>query len=54
MLHSFEIDKTLECLESEGDIVIASVCMSVRLSVLLSPPKPLDGIQPNLVCKLPT
>ena len=34
----------------EGDIVIASV----RLSVMLSPPKPLDEIQPNLVCELLT
>ena len=35
-------------LKSEGDIVIASV----RLSVMVSPPKPLDEIQPNLVCEL--
>ena len=35
-------------LKSEGDIVIASV----RLSVMLSPPKPLDENQPNLVCEL--
>ena len=27
---------------------------SVRLSVMLSPPKPLDEIQPNLVCGLLT
>ena len=27
---------------------------SVRLSVTLSPPKPLDEIQPNLVCELLT
>ena len=27
---------------------------SVRLSVMLSPPKPLDEIQPNLVCELLT
>ena len=32
------------------DIVIASI----RLSVMLSPPKPLDEIQPNLVCELLT
>ena len=33
-----------------GDVVIASV----RLSVMLSPPKPLDRIQPNLVSGLLT
>ena len=27
---------------------------SVRSSVMLSPPKPLDEIQPNLVCELLT
>ena len=27
---------------------------SIRLSVMLSPPKPLDEIQPNLVCELLT
>ena len=27
---------------------------SVRLSVMLSPPKPLEEIQPNLVCELLT
>ena len=31
-----------------------SVCSSVRPSVMLSPPKPLDEIQPNLVCELLT
>ena len=31
-----------------------SVCPSVRPSVTLSPPKPLDEIQPNLVCELLT
>ena len=31
-----------------------SVCPSVRPSVTLSPPKPLDEIQPNLVCGLLT
>ena len=35
-----------------------SVCPSVHpsfgLSVMLSPPKPLDEIQPNLVCELLT
>ena len=31
-----------------------SVRLSVRLSVTLSPPKPLDEIQPNLVCGLLT
>ena len=36
--------------KSEGDIVITSV----RPSVMLSPPKPLDKIQPNLVCELLT
>ena len=35
-------------LKSEGDIVIASV----RLSIMHSPPKPLYEIQPNLVCEL--
>ena len=50
--------------KTEGDIVIASVrlsvrlsvrpsvCPSVRLSVMLSPPKPLNEIQPNMVCEL--
>ena len=28
--------------------------LSIRLSVMLSPPKPLDQIQPNLVCELLT
>ena len=41
-------------LKSEGDIVIASVRLSVRPSVMLSPPKPLDKIKPNLVCELLT
>ena len=36
--------------KSVGNIVIASV----RLSVMLSPPKPLDRIQPNLVSGLLT
>ena len=31
-----------------------SVRPSVRLSVTLSPPKPLDEIQPNFVCELLT
>ena len=31
-----------------------SVRPSVRLSVTLSPPKPFDEIQPNLVCELLT
>ena len=31
-----------------------SVCPSARPSVMLSPPKPLDEIQPNLVCELLT
>ena len=34
-------------LKSEGDIIIATV----RLSGMLSPPKPSDEIQPNLVCE---
>ena len=34
--------------------ICASVCPSVRLSVTLSPPKPFDEIQPNLVCELVT
>ena len=34
--------------------VCLSVRSSVRLSVMLSPPKPLDEIQPNLVCELLT
>ena len=37
--------------KSVGDIVIASVHLSIRL---LSPPKPLDRIQPNLVSGLLT
>ena len=41
-------------LKSEGDIVIASVRPSVCPSVMPSPPKPLDEIQPNLVCELLT
>ena len=41
-------------LKREGDIVIASVRLSVRPSVMLSPPKPLDEIQPNLVSELLT
>ena len=36
------------------DIVIPSVRLSVCLSVMLSPPKPLDRIQPNLVSGLLT
>ena len=40
--------------KSEGDIVIASVRLSVRPSAMLSPPKPLDEIQPNLMCELLT
>ena len=40
--------------KNEGDIVIASVCPSVRPSVMLSPPKPLGKIQPNLVYELLT
>ena len=36
--------------KSDGDIAIASVPLYVRPSVTLSPPKPLDEIQPNLVC----
>ena len=36
--------------KSEGDIVNASV----RLSVTLSPPKPVDKIQPTLGCELLT
>ena len=41
-------------LKSDGDIAIASVRPSVCPSVTLSPPKPLDEIQPNLVCELLT
>ena len=40
--------------KSVGDIVIASVRLSVGLSDMLSPPKPLDRIQPNLVSGLLT
>ena len=36
------------------DIVIASVRLSVRLPFMLSPPKPLNEIQPDLVCELLT
>ena len=35
--------------KSEGDIVIAFVSPS---AVMISPPKPLDEIQPNLRCEL--
>ena len=45
---------TLFFKKSEGDIVIASVRPSVCPFVMLSPPKPLDEIQPNLVCELLT
>ena len=41
-------------LKSEGEIAIASVRPYIRLSVMLSPPKPFDEIQPNLVCELLT
>ena len=45
-------------LKSEGDIVKASILPSVfpsvRPFVMLSPPKPLGEIQPNLVCELLT
>ena len=39
--------------KSEGDIVIVSVRPFFSLSIMLSP-KPLDEIQPNLVCELLT
>ena len=38
--------------KSIRDIVIASIRLSVRLSVMLSPSKPLDRIKPNLVSGL--
>ena len=38
--------------KSKEDIVISP--LSVHLSVMLSPPKPLDEIQPNLVSELLT
>ena len=38
----------------KGYIVIASVHRSVCLSFMLSPPKPFDEIQPNLVCEFLT
>ena len=43
-------------LEKASGILLSppSVCPSVRLSVMLSPPKPLDRIQPNLVSGLLT
>ena len=41
-------------LKSEWDIVIAPIRPSVWVSVMLSPPKPLDEIQPNLACELLT
>ena len=45
-------------LKKRRDIVIASVRLCVRYavcaSVMLSPPKPLDEIQPDLVCELLT
>ena len=40
--------------KSKGDIVFSSVCLSVRPPVITSPHKPLDEIQPNLVCELLT
>ena len=42
--------------EKASEILLSppSVCPSVRLSVMLSPPKPLDRIQPNLVSGLLT
>ena len=39
---------------SDGNIAISSVCPSVHPSVMLSTPKSLDVIQPNLVCELLT
>ena len=38
---------------SDGHIVNASFCSSVRPSFTLSPPKPLGGIQPNLLHGFP-
>ena len=40
--------------KSVGDIAITSMRPSVCPSITLSPPKPLDEIQPNLVCELLT
>ena len=58
-LHGHGCIHYIECLlspcflkKSEGYIVIASVRLSVRLSVMLSPPKPLGEIQPNFVCEI--
>ena len=45
---------SLRFLKKQWDIVIPSIHQhfSVHLSVMLSPPKLLDEIQPNLVCEL--
>ena len=45
--------KALGILQSPPSVRL-SVRLSVRPSVTLSPPKPLDEIQPNLVCVLLT
>ena len=45
-------NNSFHCLSLAILILFPSICMSVHLSVVLSPPKPLDEIQPNLVCEL--
>ena len=50
----FQVAAAQEVKKSVGDIAIAPVRPSVCPSVTLSPPKPLDEIQPNLVCELLT
>ena len=37
-----------------GSLGVKNEILSIRLSVMLSPPKLLDQIQPNLVCELLT
>ena len=41
------------CFFKKAKVILYSP-LSVRLSIMLSPPKPLDEIQPNLVCELLT
>ena len=40
--------------KAKGMLKLPPVCPTDRLSVMLSPPKPMDKIQPNLVCELLT
>ena len=53
LTRDFVIDLLSPCfLEKASGILLST--LSVRLSVMLSPPKPLDRIQPNLVSGLLT